>query len=126
MPCVSVSPVRLGPTVAAHGSAASVVYAVVSASCAGLDAGGVTNVPTSVHGAGNPTIALPGLTPTFPVIVDAPAQVTVVPARTAKGVRLAPRNPWARAGEGRVSKRSATPISTHGRCRGIAASLHRG
>src|SRR4026209_1136746 len=54
----------------------------------------------SVQGLGNPTIAVPGLTPTSPVMTDAPAQVTVVPARTAKGDRFAPKYAWARAGVG--------------------------
>jgi hypothetical protein len=39
---------------------------------------------TSVHGAGKPVTAEPGLTPTSPVKVEAPVQVTVEEPRTAK------------------------------------------
>lgn len=42
-----------------------------------------SNVPgDTTHGTGKPVMEVPGATPTFPVIVEAPVQVTVLPART--------------------------------------------
>ena len=43
-------------------------------------------------------IAVPGLTPTSPVIIDAPVLVTVVAPRTAKPCAV-PRGDWADAEE---------------------------
>jgi hypothetical protein len=77
------SPVRSGPIVDEHPRASSAPYAVTRSALPGSDAGGTCSVPTFVHGAGNPTIAAPGLTPTSPVTTEAPVQVTVVPPMTA-------------------------------------------
>ena len=72
-------------------------------------------VPTSVHGEGNPTIAVPGLTPTFPVMVEAPLHVTVVPRQDRKGTAgSGPGIVWASAEEGVAREKSAaspTPAS---------------
>jgi hypothetical protein len=38
--------------------------------------------PPAVHGLGKPVIEVPGLTPTAPLFVDEPVQVTPAPPRT--------------------------------------------
>lgn len=40
--------------------------------------------PPAVHGLGKPVIEVPGLTPTAPLMVVAPVQVTAAPPRTEK------------------------------------------
>jgi hypothetical protein len=90
-PGARVSPVRSAPSWVGGPSPAAWVYAVVRsfwAPSATLSAAYVVDGGSTMPG-GKPVTAEPGSTPKSPEIVDAPVLVTVVPAKTAKGVAVA-------------------------------------
>src|SRR6185312_16934306 len=85
-PGASDLPPRLTPAkllVPGHGCAAALVYAAVRFVLA-LSATASALCWTPDLPGGNPVTALPGETPSWPVIHVGPVLVTVVPARTAK------------------------------------------